>query len=308
MVKINTEHYKIFQKTNNPIMAERDYLECAILEQLFENQYIESNFKFAGGGSITKAYNISQRIGQDIDLSCSEFEELPDDRSKKQLDRFRKTFKKFVFEVLKPKINYLVNKDQQFMLITDADWRKLENKEEFLASPSLHFIYKSQFCSGIGHLTLEIIPRKYDAEVINYRSVVPYSIKQEMGSIPTVRYEQTFWDKIYALHSIANMPNPHISQSISRHYYDVANMSEIVDLEKTKDMLFNIARYQEKYTTKNLKKLESPKEIVLIPNDTLLSKIATDYSSMSEQFLTNPESWQNLIRKLTILNQKINSL
>ena len=40
MIKIQPEKFLEFARTNNPKMAEKDYLECAILEKLFQNEYI----------------------------------------------------------------------------------------------------------------------------------------------------------------------------------------------------------------------------------------------------------------------------
>lgn len=308
MIKISTDTYKAFQRTSNPRMAEKDYIECAILEELFNDPYISKQFVFAGGGSITKSYNFSQRIGQDIDLACADFEELPDEHSKKQLTNFKKRFKTFVFDVLKPKVNYIINQDQQFMIATDRDWRALENKEQFLSSPTLHVLYKSAFGPEMGHLCLEIIPRKYKENKIQHRSVVPYSIKQEMGDIPTVRYEQTFWDKVFALHSTAKTEMPRLRETFSRHYYDVARIADHVNLNETKEFLFDISNYQTKYTTKGIPPLTSTAEVELIPEDATLTRLGEDYAKISELFLKNPESWQSIIRNLIQLNNNLKTL
>lgn len=310
MTKISMEAHKAFQRTVNPKMAEKDYLECCILDELFQDDYIAKNFVFAGGGSITKAYNISQRIGQDIDLACSEFEDLPDIHTSRQLNVFKRKFKAFVFDVLRPKINYIINQDQKFMIVTDREWRVLDNQEQFMSSPTLHLLYRSAYGTKLemGRLCIEVIPRKYDASAITFRSVVPYSTNQPMGMIPTVRYEQTFWDKVFALHSFSQRGLPGFQHFVSRHYYDVAQMADRVDLHRTLGMLLDISAYQTKYTNKGLKQLSNPSEVKLIPNDDILCKLENDYNTMAAECLQNADSWRQIIQTLQKLNNDLKTL
>ncbi|MBR2012241.1 MAG: nucleotidyl transferase AbiEii/AbiGii toxin family protein [Alphaproteobacteria bacterium] len=308
MIKIQPEKFLEFARTNNPKMAEKDYLECAILEKLFQNEYINKNFVFAGGASVTKSYNISNRIGQDIDLACSDFTDIPDMHSKKKLNTFRKNFKNYVFDVLKPAINNIINQDSRFMIVTDRDWNALENKEHFLSSPTLHLLYRSHFGTDMGHLCIEIIPRKYPDSIISVRSVVPYSTLVPMGTVPTVAYQQTFWDKVYALHSNANARIPHFDDGFSRHYYDVATLAPFVDLSETYPLFHNIEAYQAKYTTKEITPVKSPSEIVLLPDDSTLYRLADDYHTASEAFNAPRETWADIVRMLQTINQNINNI
>ena len=43
MIKISTDTYKAFQRTSNPRMAEKDYIECAILEELLMTHMSANN-------------------------------------------------------------------------------------------------------------------------------------------------------------------------------------------------------------------------------------------------------------------------
>ena len=308
MIKIKQDDILAFARTNNPKMAEKDFLECAILDTLFQDEYINKNFLFAGGSSLTKSYKLSKRIGQDIDLACVEFTDIPDNRSKKKLNTFRRNFKDYVFDVLKPSINYIINQDSRFMIATDRDWKALENKEHFMSSPTLHLLYRSQFNSDMGHICLEIIPRKYKDSVVSMQSVVPYSTQKPMGNIPTICYQQTFWDKVYALHSNSVSRIPHFDDGFSRHYYDVATLAQFVDLEKTYPMFQDIEAYQAKYTTKDVKAIADPSEITLLPDNTTLYRLADDYHSTADAFNAPRESWSEIVHMLKSLNQQIRSI
>lgn len=308
MVKIGTGTYNILRKEPNPEMAEKDYLECLILDKLFSDAYICDNFVFAGGASLSKSYRMTNRIGQDIDLVCSDFDDIPDNHSRKQLDKFRKRFKATVFSDLKQKIGEVINKNQQFLIMTDGDWRGLKNTEQFMTSPTLHLMYKSESSTNLGHLCIEIIPRKYPVSSITYSDVIPYSIGQSIGDIPTVRYEQTFWDKVYALHSNSVAARPHFNQFFSRHYYDVATIASRIDLPATWDMLLDIERHQAKYTLKHIAPLKSFNDVHLLPDADTLHKLGVDYAAADDRFLTARDDWNQIVHKLEKLNRKLKTL
>lgn len=309
-MKITNESYNIFRTASKPRMAEQDFLECNILDQLFQDPFINDNFVFAGGGSITKAYNIGARMGQDLDLACIHFDEVPANRSQNRLLKFKRKFKEYVFRDLRQRIQKIVNQDNQFMIVTDREWGNniLENKEQFLSSPTLHLLYKSAFGTDLGHICIEVIPRKYLPETVLCRNVVPYSIPRPIGQIPTVAYQQTFWDKVHALHSTAINTAPNVSEYFSRHYYDVAQMSAHIDLSESYYLLDNIAQHQKRYTTRNIPEIAAPTDIELIPDAKTLSALGTDYQNMAGAFIGTPDSWDSIVQQLHRLNTQIKTL
>lgn len=308
MIKINSETYRIFQNTANPKLAERDYLECAVLNDMFQEPYFRDKFVFAGGGSITKTYKLCQRVGQDLDLSCQVFNDIPDTSSQNQLSKFKRRFKDWVFDEVKYQIANTINQDQRFMILTDRDWSALENKEQFISFPTLHLLYKSAFDTNMGHICIEMIPRIYRPGTVRYRKIVPYSIGGAIGGVPTVHYEQTFWDKIFALHEIATANIPHLHESVSRHYYDVAKISARINIAQTQHMLNDTIAYQKKYTTKHITPIETTADIKLLPGKHVLGKLESDWHELSRTSLLSPMSWNEIILTLKKLNSKIKAL
>ena len=276
MIKITNGTYNILRHANKPEMAEKDFLECLILEKLFNDAYFSENFVFAGGATLSKTYQLSNRICQDLDLVCSCFDDIPDNHSRKQLDKFKRRFKHTVFTDICAKINDVINRDNQFKIMTDADWGALKNKET--------------------------------ANIIEHRTVIPYAISQEFGDIPTVRYEQTFWDKVYALHSNTISPRPHFTQFYSRHYHDVAKLAHYVDLHGTLSMLDDIESFQNKYTLKRIPKLHTFNELQLAPCFSDLEKLQNDYIQMSDKFLGTPTNWQDIIQTLRELKAYLRTI
>ena len=308
MVKINTSTYNILRNAKDPCSAEKDYLECAILQELFNSNYIGDNFVFAGGGSLSKAYKLSNRICQDIDLVCQTFDDIPDDHSRKQLEKFKKGFKHNVFRELKRRIGEIMKKDQQFVIMSDHDWGQLKNIEQFMSSPTLHLMYKSEFSPNLGHLCIEIIPRKYPDTSLEYKTISPYALECPIDGVRTVRYEQTFWDKVYALHSNSVAERPHFSQFFSRHYYDVAKLSRYVNLGATQQMLRDIEHHQAKYTMKHIEPLPTLGDVQLLSDDETLTKLGADYNQMADRFMGIREEWQTIVRDLQNLKTQLKTL
>lgn len=297
---------RALNKTQNPRLAEQDYLECAVLDALFRDEYICENFIFTGGATLSKSYSIGGRIGRDIDLGLINFTDVPRDRSQKQLGSFKKRFKRFIFGELRDKIAKTINQHGRFEIITDHDWPSPENTERVASSPALHMLYKSEF--GTGHLCIEVMPRHYRPSAITCRGLLPYALEKPFGNIPTVSYEQTFWDKVFALHSNANTSKPHCDKSYSRHYYDVAVLTPFIDLDKTHELLSDTIEYQTRHTTKKID-LTAARDAMIIPDDKTLYKLSDDYYAMSGTFIEQPQtSWNTVVQILQNLNQDLRSL
>ena len=312
MEKLSATLYKAIQQLEKPKLAEKDILECQILKKLFEDKYIADNFAFSGGASLFKSYNMIQRQGPDIDLVCNDFQELGVQRSKKQLNNFKERFKNYVFDVIKPKINSIINQNQQFMIVSDRDWKLLSQNAgggiKLPSFPTLHLLYKSEFDGTLEHLSFEITPRKYDDVNINNQMIKPYSTGQAVANIPTVSYQQTFWDKIYALHTNAIIERPRSSGKFSRHYYDVSQIMPNMNLGKTQDLFINIAKYQNTYTTKQIEFPIDVQTIQLLPDEVILNKLEQDYIDMEKDFVGEHDSWTDIVKGLMQLNVKLKYL
>ena len=305
MIKLLPETYQAFDRTPNPRLALHDYLECYVLDKIFQNDYFRRNFVFSGGATLTKSYQISSRIGRDLDLSLINFTDLSSGRTKRQLNNFKKTFKTFTFSNIYSKLDSIINHDEMFDIITDRDWPSPENTGRHASSPALHLLYHSEY--GDGHLCIEISARKYRSGQISYRGIVPYSLPQSFAPIPTVAYQQTFWDKVFALHSNALSRTPHVDKSYSRHYCDVALLSDFTDLERTHHMLSDTISYQKIHTTKIIP-LQHARDVILIPDDKTLYQLSDDYYAMSGTFTQPQVSWNTIVQRLQTLTQDLKQL
>ncbi len=308
MIQKNSEVYKIIQNMQNPMAAERDYIECKILESMFADESLVSSLVFAGGATLCKSYGLCRRISHDLDFASGEYTDLPAGRSKRQLQNFKNDFKNFVFDVLRPRINYAINQDKRFMMATDREWRALHNPEQQMSYPTLHVLYSSVITGGLEHVCIEVIPRTYHPDAVSYHAVVPYSLNRPMGQVPTVAYQQTFWDKVFALHSFVQGGLPRNRFFLTRHYYDVARIAPHVNLPETYHLFRDTVAYQTKYTTKDIAPIASSADIHIVPDEPTSTKLDNEYAEMRDNFLETPPAWPAITRNLQALQAKLTDL
>lgn len=308
MYEVDHDIFDSFRHEKNPIMAEKDYLECVILERLFDEPFFKQNFVFAGGGTITKVYKIGSRIGQDIDLAFTDFEDLPETRGTKKLNNFKDKFIDFVFNDLNKEVTKAVKDIGEFTIITDRQIRASQPIKTGRALPTLYCSYTSNLNPKINKcINIEFIPRHYDPESIENHAVVPYSLgTPSTTEIPTVHYAQTFWDKIYALYTVHQIGV--MRSGLAHHYYDVANLAPCVKLDQTQNMFKSIEKYQKVYTTRKMESPEHLCDLEIMPTNDDLQKLAEEYSNMSNRFIGRQETWNNILCSLQTLNKNIKSL
>lgn len=291
----------------NPLVAERDYMECRVLDALFADASLDKSMLFSGGATLSKSYNICPRISSDLDLVSTDFKDIPENRSINQLKKFHKRFKEFVFDKLRAEINYVVNQDKRFMIATDREWVALNNPEQQVSYPTLHLLYTSALNNSFEDICIEITPRLYDATTVCYQTVTPYSIRTPMREIPTVAYEQTFWDKVFALHSMATCGLPRNRFFLSRHYFDVAQMADRVNIDETYHLFQETVAYQSKYTTKSITPVSAASDIRLVPTPETLNVLSADYTKCKNQFLQTPPKWDEIVKKLNQFQSRLNN-
>jgi len=309
MYDINTDIYDAFRRQKNPFRAEKDYLECVILNRLFEEPYFYDNFIFTGGGTVSKIYKIGTRIGQDIDLAFRDFEDLPETRSTRKLTNFKIKFNDFVFDDLKPRVAKIMKDIGDFTIITDKQVLLTQTTgKRRSALPTLYIFYDSNLMpKNPMCIDLEFIPRHYRSEVIEYHSVVPYALQTPVSpKIPAVHFSQTFWDKVYALHVIHQKGL--MRSGLSTHFYDVVNLAPSVKMNQTQHMFKSIEKYQAIYTTRDIEPVEDICKLNLMPKTEDLTELEKDYSGMSNRFTGRPESWQDVVCALREVNMRIRNL
>jgi hypothetical protein len=139
---------------------------------------------------------------------------------------------------------------------------------------------------------------------------------QQPIEVQTVNPERTFLEKIFLLHEEFHRPIEKIRvERLSRHLYDVYHLSKIEFAEKAindKELYETIVRHRHKFTRVggvNYNK-HHPQTINPIPIPAVIDAWKEDYKTMLEQMIyeENKPSFEEIIKKLTVLKEKINAL
>ena len=137
----------------------------------------------------------------------------------------------------------------------------------------------------------------------------------ELITIPTVRPERTFLEKIFLLHEEFQHPLKKIKvERKSRHLYD---LEKLMDTGFAKAALWDKELYQtiveHRKTITPLRGIDysnhTPDKINPIPPDSIIGEWEKDYNAMQESMLHRPSlPFDKLIARLYELKARINSL
>lgn len=314
---------EIFRIKNlNPIAVEKDWWVTQILHQVFDLEIADS-LVFKGGTSLSKGWNLIERLSEDIDLALDrKYLGFDKEMGKNQVDKLRRMSNQFMREEFYPKLK-----------------RKIEDSG--LAMLNVHFPENNQ-----SDKDPQIIELYYASVIKNFKTYVEPRVLIEIGSrslfepftkipigsmvheifpnrefadvpklIPCVNVERTFLEKLFLLHEEFQKPLERIrSHRLSRHLYD---LSQIVDTNyanqaiSNQDLYFDIVKHRRVLTRINGLDYSkhAPRFLDPIPPDAVLHKWESDYKIMQEQMIYGKSlSFQELIQKLTQLKSKINAL
>jgi hypothetical protein len=153
-------------------------------------------------------------------------------------------------------------------------------------------------------------------EPVEGRAVVSYVgehfpnlLAQSAVSCTVLGAERTFWEKITALHA-ENFRNG-VSRFFSRHYSDVAAIfgteigkAAVRDLE----MLEAVRIFKERYYPSAWARydLAVPGALALVPGESKAQGLAVDYRDMRMMFLSEPIPFEEIIKRLFVLQEEIN--
>lgn len=302
--------------------VEKDLWVMIALQAIFSTE-LAAHLVFKGGTSLSKAWGIIERFSEDIDLAIDRsFFDFKGDLNRTQVKNLRKASCKYVgekFHILLKKA-LLDNGVSEFELSvtefeeSDTDplalelrYKSLVEKQEYLqprvlieiSSRSLIEPYENRKLSSV---ISEIYPgqRFIDKPII----------------VPTVTPTRTLIEKMFLLHEEFQKPkNRKVnSHRMTRHLYDISRLMDTDFLEKAienKELYDTIIDHRSKLTKVSWVDYNTHKYQTLnfIPPAEIIDEYKMDYLAMKESmFYGKTESFDNLIKKLKNLNDRINNL
>lgn len=126
--------------------------------------------------------------------------------------------------------------------------------------------------------------------------------------------QRTFWEKVTLLHAENHRPDPStLKPRMARHWSDVAVMSTAERLKDDKlslHLLDQVIRFKKIYFAANWAHYDTavPDTLRIVPNEALQAVLRKDYQQMQEMFPSKPLSFEQVLEKLSALEQRINAM
>lgn len=306
------------------VIIEKDAWVTAVLRALFALDYADS-LSFKGGTSLSKCWNLIERFSEDIDIAINRayFGFSGDTFTIRQISKnLRKATCKFVrnnlqFDLARQmKANGvpadLFSIKMNITPITTVDPEKviIEYKSVFNENP---YIKNTVVLEIGGRSMAEPLQRlKIQSFIDNH---FPQAIFAEKPfAVNVVMPERTFLEKIFLLHEEFSKPRELIrTERMSRHLYDlerITNTPVAGNALKNKELYQSIVAHRRMFTA--VKGVDystfMPENIRIIPPEKMMTQWENDYNKMQTMIYGEFLSFNELIAKIKILNERVNKL
>lgn len=329
----NEERTELFQQTANNRginlqIVEKDFWVCWTLKQLFELPKIGEHLIFKGGTSLSKVYGVIERFSEDIDVAIDRnYVDFADEEELKTLTRSKLNQKieeldKICQEVVEKEILVQLN-DSFFALLGESAWQLLMDEDDVYRQTILFTFPRKTVASPLDYIKpivkIELGARPQNQPVEKHKiqsyaaEEFPQVFEKPQVEITVLSAERTFWEKATILHDQYHRPeNYKTVDRISRHYYDFFKLAEtefarkaMENLELLKSVVENkklfFYRAGANYDDALVGKLH------LVPNENRLDALKKDYDKMNQMFFTEPPKFDEILKKLAILENEINA-
>ena len=305
----------------NPAIVEKDFWICYILNYLFSETKYKKAFTFKGGTSLSKVFNVINRMSEDIDLII-DWRILGVSKNEPFIERSRRQ-QEMYNDSLNLKTQKFISNELYQDLMSGLNY--IEGLTiEVIAEEQLINIYypKAYDISNVGVLPcvrLEIGSLAAWSPAI-VKSITPYisnampNLDIPATSVRTVSIERTFWEKVTILHREANRPlEKKMPLRYARHYYDVYMIyksSYFNDILSTYELLKKVTEFKIKFYNDNWAKYQEIMDgiIKIMPPKYRIKELENDYKAMKEmlgndspdflEILTNIEKLELILLKV----------
>jgi len=306
------------------VIIEKDLWVTAVLRALFVLPYAE-NLSFKGGTSLSKCWNLIERFSEDVDIAINReyFGFTGNTFTIKQISKnLRKSACKFTRNNLQFDLAHQMEENgipanlfsvkMNITPITTIDPEKVfvEYKSVFNASPYI----KNTVILEIGGRSMKEPIQKIEIQSFIDKHFSQATFAEKSFEINVVVPERTFWEKVCLLHEDFSKPSEQIRvERMSRHIYDLARMIDTPIAENAladKNLFQSIVAHRRMFIAMKDFDYDTllPKTIKIIPPDSIIAKWEDDYNKMQTMIYGKSLSFNEIIDKITQLNDKIKKL
>ncbi|KAA1260234.1 hypothetical protein LF1_27730 [Rubripirellula obstinata] len=307
-----------------PAIIEKDFWVCWLLKKLFNAPELKGKLVFKGGTSLSKVHGLIDRFSEDIDLvlawgligygdegGTDPWQELPSGTQQNRFnDEFNNKAARYIREALCPLVETITSSVSGIRCIIPDDPHVIEVHYPAAFSSSA---FMPEVKLEIGPLASWVpqgdhIVRPYAAEDF------PQVFDDPDCPIVAITAERTFWEKATILHQQAHRAKgKRMPPRYSRHYYDLFQMKNssvaanaIADLSLLRDVVkFKQRFYRSPWASYETAK---PGTFKLMPSEAGEIELRKDYAAMRPMFFSDPPDWDEVLRGLQDLEDRINTV
>ena len=305
-------------------IIEKDWWVTAVLRALFALPYAQ-HISFKGGTSLSKCWNIIQRMSEDVDIAIDrEFLGFGGQLSRTQIsDRLRRAACSFVREKLQFDLAaqlekngispdaFKVTVDITPISTTDPETIKVEYTPVFDANPYIR-----------SKVLIEVSGRSMSEPVegVSIRSYIDEVYPEAPFTEPTfavraVVPQRTFLEKLFLLHEEFAKPQADIRvDRMSRHIYDICKMADTPIADQAladKDLYLSVMDHRRTFIGLRGFDYQTllPQTLSILPPSEVRDSWEKDYREMQESMIyEDSPSFSQLVEKLSTLNKRVNAL
>ncbi len=303
------------------VIIEKDLWVTAVLRALFALPYAE-NLSFKGGTSLSKCWYLIERFSEDVDIAINRefFGFLGDTFTVKQIS---KNLRKSVCKFVRTDLQFdLANQMKADNIPADLFSVKVDITHETTIDPEKVFVeYKSVFSASLyikNTVVLEIGGRsmKEPLKKVEIQSFIDKHFPQatfveKSFEINAVVPERTFLEKVCLLHEEFSKPSEQVRvERMSRHLYDLVKMAGTSIAENAlndKDLFQSIVAHRRMFIAMRDFDYDtlSPKTLSIVPPESVIAKWEDDYNKMQTMIYGKSLPFDELIEKITRLNEEL---
>jgi hypothetical protein len=307
--------------------VEKDFWICWTLKHLFALEAIPE-LCFKGGTSLSKVFGLIERLSEDIDISIDRaalgFTGERDMANPALTNTKRKALDEQLRAAITAEVNshILAKLHNRFdAILGNQAWELAPSKEEN-EETTLLFRYPDVFeYSKYLQPQIKIEFGRGDLQPSHKATVTPFVVekfpdvfREKTGTVLVLDSERTFWEKLTLLHAENHRPDPtKLKSRMARHWSDVAVMSTAERFANEKlslDLLAQVIRFKKIYFAANWAQYDTavPGTLRIVPNETLQAILRKDYQQMEEMFPTKRLTFEEIVKRLGALEQRLNAL
>ena len=319
----------VLHPERSPAIIEKDFWVCWALHRIYTVMKFQPELIFKGGTSLSKAYNAIERFSEDVDLSISrrhlgftdnrdpEEEGISGKESRRRIAALVAICREMIRDRLLPEL-----REDFASVIGESGWIiELDDNDQ----QTIVFNYpRSEPASRLPEairpaIRLELGARSDDwpAEDLEIRCYAAEAFPQVFevaGSCQAhvLDAKRTFWEKVTVLHAeFHRLANSTGADRLSRHYYDVYQLSRQEIGQKAlsrMDLLERVVAHKRLFFAAAWAHYETavPGNFHLVPPTGRMPAFQADYTRMREMIFGDAPPWEEIMRSLQELEDKMN--